>query len=366
MHVHTLINAPLVRFPRWVGGLFLATLRRSMGNGVTGTASQFAYNAFLATIPFLFVVVTAIRLAGATAYENLFDKLEATIPGISGLAGAFNTATASGATAVLVIVVAAVIGLYMSSNAIGALVDGLDRAQRLPHRRWIRAKGINMVLAAGTVMLAVASVLTLAGGQKLVVGIARMLGANQSTRDLVDSLTMPAGLVTIFLFLTLLYRFGPNQMRLGFRAILPGALLATVAWYASTAVVSLYANLIHNLQGVYGTLGTIFVYMTFLYFSGLMFLVGGELNAELVHRRQVRAARAKAREIGPVAPTVTGDPTVTRTIAPTAQALAEEPTLVNPDAAVPDRPVAQEKNVAWALPRRSKHAERAGRGRTRP
>jgi len=370
MNARTLITAPLVRFPKWVGGLFLATLRRCMGNGITGTASQFAFNAFLATIPFLFVVVTAIRLAGPDAYATLFDKLEATVPGISGLAGAFNTATASGAAAGLVIVGAAMIGLYMSSNAIGALVDGLDRAQRLPHRRWIRAKGINMLLAAGTVMLAVASVLTLAGGERMIGGIARMLGAGQSTRDLVDSLTMPTGLFTIFLFLALLYRFGPNQMRLGFRAILPGAMLATVAWYGSTAAVSLYATLIHNLQGVYGTLGTIFVYMTFLYFSGLMFLVGGELNAELLHRRQVRAARARARAVGPVAPVLVGETDdtvatpVTGDTVTTPAADAPAPTGVPPGEDEAGR--ARGRDVKWALPRRSNRAEPMTREIERP
>jgi len=294
VNVSTVITAPFVRLPRWIWGVFLATLRRCMGNGVTATASQFAFNAFLATIPFLFVVVTAIRIAGPDAYSTLFSKLEATIPGISGLADAFNRTVASGAAAGFVIIAAALIALYMTSNAIGALVDGLDRAQRLPHRRWIRAKGINMILTAGTVLLAVASVLALAGGEKLAVGITEWIGTSQSTSDLVDSLTMPAGLATIFVFLVLLYRFGPNQMRLGFRAIIPGALLSTAAWWLSTSLISLYAQAIHNFRGVYGTLGTIFVYMNFLYFSGLMFLVGGELNAELLHRRQVRAARAQA------------------------------------------------------------------------
>jgi uncharacterized BrkB/YihY/UPF0761 family membrane protein len=57
--------------------------------------------------------------------------------------------------------------------------------------------------------------------------------------------------------------------------------------------VSLYANVVGNLAAVYGTLGALFVYLTFLYFSGLMCLVGAELNAELIHRRVQRGARAQ-------------------------------------------------------------------------
>lgn len=267
--------------------MFMAVLRRVMMNGVTGTASQFAYNAFLATIPFLFVLVTAIRLSGADSYTRIFEKLEETIPGISGLAPAFETATATGAAAGLVIVLAAIAGLYVSSNAIGALVDGLDRAQRLPHRKWLRAKGYNMVLAAGTILLAMVGVASLSGGERLIKGITDLLGGGQN----IASLTLPLGLFLIFLFTLLLYRFGPNEMRLGFRAILPGALLSTAAWYGVNVLVGLYATFFHDLQSVYGTLGALFVYLTFLYFSGLMFLVGAELNAELVHRRLERQAR---------------------------------------------------------------------------
>ena len=92
------------------------------------------------------------------------------------------------------------------------------------------------------------------------------------------------------MFTLLLYRFGPNEMRLRFRDILPGALLSTAAWYGTNLLIGLYANVFHNLSSVYGTLGAVFVYLTFLYFSGLMFLVGAELNAELVHRRRHRTA----------------------------------------------------------------------------
>ncbi len=264
-----------------------------MNNGVTGTASQFAYNAFLATIPFLFVLVTAIRIAGPDSYTTFFEKLEATIPGISGLADSFTRATKAGAAGSFVIVLASVAGLYVSSNAIGALVDGLDRAQRLSHRRWIRAKAYNMVLSAGAIVLSAIGVVSLAGGKNLIESITRYLGGGTDVQRLVNALTIPIGLTMIFVFTLLLYRFGPNETRLRFREILPGALLSTAAWFVTNKLVGLYATVVGNLAAVYGTLGALFVYLTFLYFSGLMFLVGAELNAELIHRRVQRSARVR-------------------------------------------------------------------------
>jgi membrane protein len=298
-----LMLSPLARFLHWLWWLFLAILRRAMANGVTGAASQFAYNTFLATVPFLFVVVTAINMSGPDAYEELFDALKGTIPGIDGLTRAFEQSTARGAAAGIVIAFGVVAGLYLASNAIGALVDGLDRAQHLNHRSWLRGKTINFGFALGASVLAVASTLALAGGRELVRGLSRLLGASESVRDLADSLALPVGIVTLLLFTLLLYRFGPNGMRLGFRTILPGALLSIAAWLGLTALIGLYADAFNNLSSVYGTLGGLFVYLTFLYFTGLMFLIGAELNAELVHRRLLRAsARDAAARTAAAAP----------------------------------------------------------------
>lgn len=309
---------PVSHSLEWLWHLFLAVvLRRVMANGVTGTASQFAYNTFLATVPFLFVVVTAINLSSSSAYTDLFDALEGTIPGITDLTKAFENNTARGATAGIVIALGVSAGIYVASNAIGALVDGLDRAQHLNHRPWWRGKLINFGFAAAASVLAAISTLALAGGPELVRGLSKLLGASQTVRDLADSLALPVGIVTLFLFTVLLYRFGPNGMKLGFRTLLPGALLSVGVWFGLTVLIRLYADAFNNLSAVYGTLGGLFVYLTFLYFTGLMFLVGAELNAELVHRRLIKASTkdsaARAAKAATPTPVAESDaPTVGR------------------------------------------------------
>lgn len=285
---------PASHASRWVWGLFLAVLRRAMSHGATGTASQFAFNTFLATVPFMFVVVTAIKLSGPTAYDELFDALDGTIPGITRLTDTFRSSTATGTVAGFLILAGVVLGLYMASNAIGALVDGLDRAQHLNHRPWWRGKVLNFGFAAGASILAAASTLALAGGPELVRGLARLLGASRFVRGLADSLTLPVGVFTLLLFTVLIYRLGPNGMKMGYRTLLPGALLSVVATFGLTKLIGLYADAFNNLNAVYGTLGSLFVYLTFLYFTGLLFLTGGELNAELVHRRLIRASTKDA------------------------------------------------------------------------
>jgi membrane protein len=270
---------------------FLDVLDRVMRHGVTGTASQFAYNAFLATIPFVFVIVTAVSLAGSDAYESLFDALEGTIPGITGLAPEFDRSTATGAAAGLLIAIGVAAGLYVASNALGALVHGLDRAHHLNHRPWLRGKLINLGFAAGTTILAVLSTLLLAGREELVRGFARLVGGSDWVEGLNDAFVLPIGVGSLFAFTLLLYRFGPNGMRLKLRWVVPGAILSVAFWLGTTLLLGIYVDNFKSFDTVYGSLGAIVVYLTFLYFSGLMFLVGAELNAELIHRRLVRASR---------------------------------------------------------------------------
>ena len=147
---------PVTRFLRWVWRLFLAVLRRVMANGVTGTASQFAYNTFLATVPFLFVVVTAINMSEPDRLQGAVRRAQGDDPRDQRAdATRSSKNTARGTAAGMVILFGVIAGLYVASNAIGALVDGLDRAQHLNHRPWWRGKLINFGFAAGASVLAV-------------------------------------------------------------------------------------------------------------------------------------------------------------------------------------------------------------------
>ena len=67
---------------RSMWGLTTAVTECVVRHGQTARASQFAYNSFLASIPFLFVLVSVLGLvASPAAYRSLIDRLRGTIPG---------------------------------------------------------------------------------------------------------------------------------------------------------------------------------------------------------------------------------------------------------------------------------------------
>ena len=63
--------------------------------------------------------------------------------------------------------------------------------------------------------------------------------------------------------------------------MLPGALAALVSWLAFSAGFSFYVENIANYSVLYGALGGVVVLLLWLYATGMVFVLGAELNHAL-------------------------------------------------------------------------------------
>ncbi|WP_137284378.1 YihY/virulence factor BrkB family protein [Halorussus salinisoli] len=68
------------------------------------------------------------------------------------------------------------------------------------------------------------------------------------------------------------------------REVLPGVAVAAVGWTTLQALFQGYVTLVARYEAVYGTLGSAFLLLIWLYFSSLILLVGGVVNAVLAGR----------------------------------------------------------------------------------
>jgi membrane protein len=285
------------RLARWFATVVVGTVRRSRADDITGVASQFAYNAFLATVPFLFVLVSIIGLvAEADAFDEfLDDDADNALPVElrSTLRSAMRQATQNTGQAALFLIVGLIGAVYVSANVMGAFIGGLDRARGVPHRPWVRGKLVAAIFALAAGILVVATTLALVGGSRLVESVAEEL-FGRGAPNVAGRLLYLIGAVSLLLFTLVVYRYGPNAPRRGWLIELPGALIAVAIWVGVSRLFALYVEHYNALESVYGALAGAAIYLIFLFLSCVALLIGAEVNEQILVTRRSRRAAATA------------------------------------------------------------------------
>ena len=289
--------SPVRRVLSWLAALVIGTGRRAAADDVTGVASQFAYNAFLATVPFLFVLVSVVGLVAEpdTFDEFLADDADNAIPVEMRdiLRSALRSATANTGQAALFLAIGLIAALYVSANVMGALVGGLDRARDVSHRPWARGKLVALVLALLTSALVLATTLALVGGSRLVESVAEEV-FGRGAPNVAGRFLYLIGTVSLLLFTVAVYHFGPNAPRRSLLSELPGAIVAVGLWVGVTRLFALYVDNFGRLESVYGALAGAAIYLIFLFLTCLSLLIGAEVNERIIEMRAHRRAEAAA------------------------------------------------------------------------
>jgi membrane protein len=98
---------------------------------------------------------------------------------------------------------------------------------------------------------------------------------------LLSYLTM---LVVVLVGLFALYRWGPSRARARWRWIVPGAVLALIALVLTSTAFSWYVATFGGNNLAYGSLGAIIAFMSWMWFSVIIVIMGAEINSEIEHQ----------------------------------------------------------------------------------
>jgi membrane protein len=292
------VTAPVRGLVTWFTEVVAGTARRSIADDISGVASQFAYNAFLATVPFLFVLVSIIGLVAEpdTFDDFLADEADNAIPlelrDI--LRSSLRSATANTGQAALFLTIGLLGALYVSANVMGSLVGGLDRIRGVPHRPWVRGKLAALAIAIATSFLVVATTLALVGGSRLVEAVAEEL-FGRGAPNVAGRFLYLIGTASLLLFTIAVYHFGPNAPRRRLLASLPGGVVGVGLWVGVTRLFALYVENFDSYKTVYGALAGAAIYLIFLFLNCLALLIGAEVNEQIyAMRRRRREARTRS------------------------------------------------------------------------
>jgi membrane protein len=283
--------ASLARAPFWLVRRTRGVFVRCARDDITATGSQFAYNAFLATVPFLFVIVSLVGLLpGSFSYEALLaeygDGLQEDVRDL--IDRSLRSATENtGRTAVFLL--AGLIGsIWLAANVSGTLIGGIDRARAVPHRHYLHGKTVHIAFALAFSLFVVVTTVALVGGPGLIDEISRRITGEENAPALAQNLVILSAVGIFLIYALTIYTFGPNARSRGLWTELPGALIATAGWVMASRLFAEYIERFNSFDRIYGGLGFVVVYLVFLWLTGILVLIGAEINEELVEERRRR------------------------------------------------------------------------------
>jgi membrane protein len=258
-------------------------------NDLLGLAGQLAYVYLLFFFPFLIFLVSLTGLVignPEAGLKNLFEVFTGLVPADARTL-VFDYVDRTLRTASTGVLVLGILGALWLGQAVSiSITKAANRSYRLQESRpfW-RLRGACLIITLGfTLLIAVLTLAVFNVGAYL----SSIAGLPDTDTGLGGKLLSWAMVfLAIILALDLLYYLAPDA-KLPFKWVTPGGFMATVLMFLADGALSYYVSKLGNYGQVYGQLGAVIVFMLWLYVTGLMVLLGLEMNAILARTAEER------------------------------------------------------------------------------
>jgi membrane protein len=281
-------SRPPVAIPGVRGISLRAFLRRLAGaasdHAVTDTAAQLSYYWLFALFPFLFFLVTLtawLPLRGAV--DEIMARLDPFMPDAAldlveeHLRDLLSNPRPKLLTAGLAVTI------WSASRGVDALRKALNLAYDVKESRsWWRTQAYALALTVAVSVLVLVAVTMIVLGGDGGFWLAQRLDAAVEFQAVWSWLRWPCTALVFMLAVAIAYYALPDVEQ-EFRYITPGSVSGTLLWLVASWGFSQYVDHFGKYNVTYGSIGGVVVLMTWLYISGLVLIVGGEVNAVLEH-----------------------------------------------------------------------------------
>ena len=182
-----------------------------------------------------------------------------------------------------------------ASSGVAALFDALNVVYKEREERGLaRFYGTTFLFTLGAACFAVAAI-----GAVVVLPLALgLLGLTASAERVLAAVRWPLLLLVVVLGLALVYRFGPSRRPAKWRWVTWGSVAAAVLLVGVSMLYSWYVASFDSYVRIYGALGAAVGFMTWIWMSVVVVLVGAELNAEMERQTAVDTTRGRPRPLG--------------------------------------------------------------------
>ena len=260
-------------------------LRNAIEDDLIGRASGLAFDFLLALFPFLVFLLAMFGLFASQSIQlrtGLLSYFAAFLPPLAFLLLKNTTEelakTASGGRLTLGILLA----LWFASGGVAAMISALNVVYRVKEERsWIKARAIALSLTLVISILIFSALCLVLAGEIPIDWMGNELHFASAMVLIWKALQWPlAGLFVTFSY-ALIYSSGPNAQNRHWYWVTPGSVFGALLWLAASAGFRVYLRYVNTYTAIYGSLGALVILVVWLYVSGLAFLIGGEIDANI-------------------------------------------------------------------------------------
>jgi membrane protein len=270
-------------------GIVAKRTRKSLfADRLFGRAAELGFYFLFALFPTLFSASSILGLAARSAdqfYDKLLNYLALVIPtsALGTVLETFNETTAAATPGKMTFGLIAAI--WSASVGISAIQDTLNVVYKVQNTRsFLRARiyaiGLTIILTVVVTLILIAML-----GGDLVAAVAnhRIYNHFLSIAAAFSAKLIGGTIATALLALSfaVIYYWAPDVKARCWHWLTPGGTIGILGWLLASFGLRIYLHFFNSYSVTYGSLGAVIILLTWFYITGLMLLVGAEINSEI-------------------------------------------------------------------------------------
>jgi membrane protein len=269
--------------------LALQTWKSMIADRVFGHAAELGFYFLFALFPTLFCAGSILGLAARSAHQitdKLLEYLSLVIPtsALGTVLSTFNETTAAASSGKLTF--GSIAAVWSASVGISAIQDTLNAVFKLrDHRSYVVARIYAILLTVLVTVLVGSGLGCIFAGE-----FAAALAVRTLRYHLLATVAEIAIRVVAWSFsgsilalsFAVIYYWAPDWgAERRWHWLTPGTMIGILGWLLASFGLRLYLHFFNNFTVTYGSLGAVIILLTWFYLSGLMLLLGAEIDTAI-------------------------------------------------------------------------------------
>ena len=267
------------------GGFFSTLMYRFGKDDTSGLAAQLAYYFMLSLFPLLIFLLTLIPLMNIDQ-STITNMIEQNAPGQTSelITGIIEDVMKNSGGGILSF--GLLMTLWTASNGMTALMNAFNVAYDVEdNRNAIVAKLLSVLFTVIMISVLLLSLVLIVFGKQIGDLLFGVVGLNDQFTWVWNLVRGVLPVIVIFIVFSMLYFIAPN-LKVTWKSIWPGALFATIVWLGATYLFGFYVSNFGSYSKTYGSIAGVIILMLWLYLTGVIIILGAQINAIKHHRKR--------------------------------------------------------------------------------